>query len=101
MSRESLRLQVKALTVNGRVNVHEYELPAAASHHRDVFEQEVSRILNETLTGVREAKPIFTLNNPPAAYNVNHVVKVEWDIVGPQDEVAEARRRIAGLNIPR
>ena len=101
MSNETLRLQVKAMTVNGRVYVHEYELPAIASYHRDVFEREVSQILHETLAGVREAKPIFTLNNPPAAYNVNHVVKVEWDIVGPQDEVAEARRRIAGLNILR
>ena len=101
MSSETLRLQVKATTVNGRINVHEYELPASASHHRDVFEQEVSRILHETLASVREAKPIFTLNNPPAAYNVNHVVKVEWDIVGPQDEMMEARRRIAGLNISR
>ena len=59
------------------------------------------QILNDTLASVREANPMFTLNNPPAAYNVNHVVKVEWDIVGPQGEVAEARRRIAGLNIPR
>ncbi len=101
MSSECLRLQVKAITINGRENLHEYELPLSASRDREVFEREVKQLLLETLANLRDAKPIFTLNNPPAAYNVNHVVKIEWDIVGPQDDVVEARRRIAGLNIPR
>ena len=101
MSSECLRLQVKAITINGRENLHEYGLPLSASRDREVFEREVKQLLLETLANLRDAKPIFTLNNPPAAYNVNHVVKIEWDIVGPQDDVVEARRRIAGLNIPR
>jgi hypothetical protein len=101
MSFESLRLQVKAITINGRAYVHEYELSASATLSREVFECEVKQLLLETLAGMRDAKPIFTLNNPPAAYNVNHIVKVEWDVVGPMDDIVEARRRIAGLNIPR
>ena len=101
MSSERLRLQVKVITVNGRENTHEYGLSSSASHHRDAFEREVSHLLNETLAGIRDTRPFFTLNNPPAAYNASHVIKVEWDIVGPQAEVDEARRRIAGLNIPR
>ena len=101
MTSESFRLQVKVVMVTGRLILHQYELVSPSSADLDAIEEETKGLLFQLLSEIYKANPLFVLNNPPVLYNRDHLVSIEWDISGTSQNIAEVRRRIAGLNIPR
>ena len=98
---DGLRLRVKVLMVTGRLILHQYPLVSPFSADADVIEEEARALLHQLLSEIYNANPMFVLNNPPVLYNRDHMVSIEWDVAGPSQNLAEVRRRIAGLNIPR
>ena len=101
MTPSGLWLRVKVVMVTGRLILHHYQLASPLSADADVIEEEARGLLHHLLSGIYGADPLFVLNNPPVLYNRNHMVSIEWDVSGPSQNLAEVRRRIAGLNIPR
>ena len=101
MTSESFRLQVKIVMLAGREIQHEYELVSPLTADLDAIEEETKRLLYNLLSEIYKANPMFVMNNPPVLYNRRHLVRIEWDVSGPSQNIAEVRRRIAGLNIPR
>ncbi len=101
MTSERFRLQVKVVVVTGRLIMHQYELASPLSADPDVVEEETKMLLFQLLSEIYKANPLFVLNNPPVLYNRDQLVSIEWDVSGPSQNLAEVRRRIAGLNIPR
>ena len=98
---EGLRLRVKVAMVTGRLILHQYPLLSPLTADADAIEEEARGMLHQLLAEIYGANPLFVLNNPPVLYNRNHVVNIEWDVSGSSQNLAEVRRRIAGLNIPR
>ncbi len=101
MTSESFSLQVKIVMLTGREIAHDYELVVPSIANLDAIEEETKRLLFELLSKIYNAQPLFVMNNPPVLYNRDHLVRIEWDVSGPSQDIAEVRRRIAGLNIPR
>ena len=95
------RLQVKVVVITGRLILHQYPLMSPLSADTDAIEEEARALLHQLLSEIYNANPMFVLNNPPVLYNRDHLVSIEWDVSGPSQNIAEVRRRIAGLNIPR
>ena len=85
----------------GREIRHEYELASPATADIDSIEEETKALLYRLLSEIYQANPLFVMNNPPVLYNRDHLVRIEWDVSGPSQNIEEVRRRIAGLNIPR
>ena len=101
MTPSGLWLRLKVVMVTGRLILHHYQLASPLSANADVIEEEARGLLHQLLSEIYGANPLFVLNNPPALYNRDHMVSIEWDVSGPSQNLAEVRRRIAGLNIPR
>jgi hypothetical protein len=101
MASENFRLQVKVVMLAGREILHEYELASPLAADIDAIEEETKGLLYALLSEIYKANPLFVMNNPPVLYNRDHLVRIEWDVSGPSQNIAEVRRRIAGLNIPR
>ena len=101
MTSETFRLQVKIVMLAGREIQHEYELVTPLTADLDAIEEETKGLLYNLLSEIYKANPLFAMNNPPVLYNRRHLVRIEWDVSGPSQNIAEVRRRIAGLNIPR
>ena len=98
---DGFRLQLKVVMVTGRLILHQYRLVSPPTADADAIEEEARRLLHQLLSEIYSANPLFVLNNPPVLYNREHLVSIEWDVSGPSHNIAEVRRRIAGLNIPR
>ena len=101
MAGENFKLQVKVVMLAGREIRHEYQLLSPLTADLDTIEEETKRLLHDLLSMIFNATPLFVMNNPPVLYNRDHLVRIEWDVSGPSQNIAEVRRRIAGLNIPR
>ena len=101
MTSIGFRLQVKVVVVTGRLILHHYPLMSPLSADADAIEEETRALLFQLLSEIYKANPMFVLNNPPVLYNRDHMISIEWDVTGPSQNIAEVRRRIAGLNIPR
>ena len=101
MTSERFTLQVKIVMLTGREIQHEYGLVSPLTADLDAIEEETKRLLYALLSEIYKANPLFVMNNPPVLYNRDHLVRIEWDVSGPSQNIAEVRRRIAGLNIPR